>query len=335
MSERQTTILDPLELRYLLLDSLKLYSEDAEFISGNNPYAFRLNRKIIYIFIHNVHSSGKGRPNPDECRIQVNRTENFEEAQSKNNPILFFGYYADINIFTAWNPYYFWKRINQKKVVSLYSRFSIQAKASDKGISVYTDQKNQNVISFKPGYLGLYLENFAKIHLLSEPELVELANLSDHSPETEGETAESVELGNESFSIFHKRLKRSPQFRKDVIKAYDYRCAICGIALDLVEAAHIIPHAEDRGNDDIGNGICLCSLHHKAYDNGLVYIDGQYNIKINREKVKYLEKMRLDGGIASFLSLTDETKMHLPSSHIYYPVSAWLALANNIRGVVE
>ena len=80
MSVRDTIILTPKELRYLLIDSLRLYSDNVAFIDGNNPYRFSINKKTFYVHIKNVHESGENRTNPDECRIQVSKSVNFNEA---------------------------------------------------------------------------------------------------------------------------------------------------------------------------------------------------------------------------------------------------------------
>ena len=58
MSVRDTTILDRKDLRYLLIDSLRLYSDNVAFIDGNNPYRFSINKKTYYVLIKNVHESG-------------------------------------------------------------------------------------------------------------------------------------------------------------------------------------------------------------------------------------------------------------------------------------
>jgi putative restriction endonuclease len=68
--------------------------------------------------------------------------------------------------------------------------------------------------------------------------------------------------------------KRSPEFRKKVLMAYEYRCAVCnfnvrlGDTLIAVEAAHIKWH-QFGGPDYEQNGIALCSLHHKLFDRGV------------------------------------------------------------------
>ena len=70
-----------------------------------------------------------------------------------------------------------------------------------------------------------------------------------------------------------KNRKRNPEFRREVIRAYEHRCAICDYDIRLdnnlmgVEAAHIRWHAYD-GPDEVPNGLALCTLHHKAFDLG-------------------------------------------------------------------
>ena len=88
MSVRDTIILNPKDLRYLLIDSLRLYSDNVVFIDGNNPYRFSINKKTYYVLIKNVHESGDGRTNQDECRIQVAKSRNFNEALVSGNDVI-------------------------------------------------------------------------------------------------------------------------------------------------------------------------------------------------------------------------------------------------------
>ena len=55
---------------------------------------------------------------------------------------------------------------------------------------------------------------------------------------------------------------------------------ICGIQeTKILRAAHIVPVAEG-GSDEVQNGICLCTNHEIAYDNGLLKIkpDGMIEV---------------------------------------------------------
>ena len=45
MIVRDTTILNPTDLKYLLIDSLRSYSDNVSFIDGRNPYRFSINKK--------------------------------------------------------------------------------------------------------------------------------------------------------------------------------------------------------------------------------------------------------------------------------------------------
>ena len=130
MSVRKTIILNHSDLKYLLIDSLRLYSDNVVFIDGNNPYRFSINKKTFYVLIKNVHESGDGRGNQDECRIQVAKTGNFNDALNSRTDVIVLGYFADEKVFTAWNPYLMRDRFNQRQTISLYSRFSVQRQAA-------------------------------------------------------------------------------------------------------------------------------------------------------------------------------------------------------------
>ena len=74
------------------------------------------------------------------------------------------------------------------------------------------------------------------------------------------------------------KVKRSPEFRRRVLRAYESRCCVCGYDIRLgdrpagLEAAHIMWHTVG-GPDDESNGLALCVLHHKVFDLGAFTID--------------------------------------------------------------
>lgn len=111
---------------------------------------------------------------------------------------------------------------------------------------------------------------------LLQQELVEMI-LSTHFPATIHEDIlESIGI---DFNV--KKIKnRDPKFRENVLRAYEYSCAICGFNVRLgsklvgIEAAHIKWH--QAGEPDIEeNGIALCSLHHKLFDMGIFTINNE------------------------------------------------------------
>lgn len=72
--------------------------------------------------------------------------------------------------------------------------------------------------------------------------------------------------------------RRDPSFRERVLRAYEYRCCVCGFDLCVghmpagLEAAHI--HWHHLGGPDVEpNGLALCALHHKLFDLGAFTIE--------------------------------------------------------------
>jgi putative restriction endonuclease len=72
--------------------------------------------------------------------------------------------------------------------------------------------------------------------------------------------------------------RRDPGVRERVLRAYEYRCCVCGFDLRIgsvsvgLEAAHIQWH-HVGGPDVEPNGLALCSLHHKLFDLGAFTIE--------------------------------------------------------------
>lgn len=74
------------------------------------------------------------------------------------------------------------------------------------------------------------------------------------------------------------RRKRDANFRREVLQAYQHRCAVCDFDIRIgakticLEAAHIKWHSAG-GPDSVDNGISLCTLHHKLFDLGAFTLD--------------------------------------------------------------
>ena len=67
-------------------------------------------------------------------------------------------------------------------------------------------------------------------------------------------------------------LVRDARFSRQVITAYNARCAMCGLDAGLVEAAHIYPAAAPGSHDEPWNGIALCPNHHLAFDRHMLAV---------------------------------------------------------------
>lgn len=72
------------------------------------------------------------------------------------------------------------------------------------------------------------------------------------------------------------------RFRARVLPAYSHRCAVCRLKeVRLLDAAHIVGDAHDRGEPVISNGLSLCSIHHRAYDQDLVGVSPDYVVQVS------------------------------------------------------
>jgi putative restriction endonuclease len=72
-------------------------------------------------------------------------------------------------------------------------------------------------------------------------------------------------------------------FRAGVLSSYNYRCSFCDLEQkELLVAGHIIPwSANEDLRADPRNGICLCALHDKAFDRGLLAIAEDFSILVS------------------------------------------------------
>ncbi|SEU43143.1 phosphorothioated DNA-binding restriction endonuclease [Nonomuraea wenchangensis] len=81
-------------------------------------------------------------------------------------------------------------------------------------------------------------------------------------------------------------VRRDPAFRARVLMAYEYCCAFCsyegwldGTVVGL-DAAHVRWWAFD-GPDDVANGLCLCAIHHKLFDKGVLGLTAERTITVS------------------------------------------------------
>lgn len=73
------------------------------------------------------------------------------------------------------------------------------------------------------------------------------------------------------------------RFRGAVLPAYRNRCAICRLREgQLLDAAHIVSDREAEGQPVISNGLSLCSIHHRAFDEDLVGVAPDLRVHVSR-----------------------------------------------------
>jgi len=110
---------------------------------------------------------------------------------------------------------------------------------------------------------------------------------------------------------------RGSLFKREIPKIYNNTCCISGMKIDatinvsMVDACHIIPFSESF-NDTITNGIALCPNLHRAFDRGLIAIDGNYKVIVS-------DSFREDKTSYSIKAFEGK-KIILPYQNDYFPL---------------
>ena len=69
-----------------------------------------------------------------------------------------------------------------------------------------------------------------------------------------------------------------------MLVAYSNLCAICKLKeCRLLDAAHIVGDLELKGEPVVANGLSLCSIHHRAFDQNLVGVSPDCEVHVSRK----------------------------------------------------
>ena len=112
------------------------------------------------------------------------------------------------------------------------------------------------------------------------------------------------------------------QFRRMVLAAYREQCCICRLRhVELLDAAHILPDNDPRGEPVVPNGLGLCKIHHSAYDADLIGVDPDARVHV-RGSVRE----EADGPMLRFgLQEIHGTRLILPRHTLLRPNRDFLA----------
>ena len=121
------------------------------------------------------------------------------------------------------------------------------------------------------------------------------------------ENEEIIPEGKYKESIVKTRVNQS-FFRKMILSSYDSQCCITGLPIkELLVASHIIPWSQNpKTRLNPQNGLCLNSLHDKAFDRGYITISTSYQVVIS-SKIK-----NFDSKIITMITDYQGAKMLLP-----------------------
>lgn len=123
-------------------------------------------------------------------------------------------------------------------------------------------------------------QNWEDLAYQSDVSIAELKGVKHYDLiKSEGEILE----GREKEALVKVRLTQK-FFREMVLSSYRTRCAVCSLPEEsLLIAAHIIPWSINSSlRMNPRNGICMCALHDKAFDKGLITIRDNYKLIVSK-----------------------------------------------------
>jgi putative restriction endonuclease len=99
-------------------------------------------------------------------------------------------------------------------------------------------------------------------------------------------------------------------FRSMILAGYRNECAVCGMPIpSLLVASHIVPWSVERTERmNPRNGICLCTLHDRAFDTGILLIRPDYCVAITLSQRAAIDCVAID----RFLLAYDGKTISLP-----------------------
>jgi len=72
-------------------------------------------------------------------------------------------------------------------------------------------------------------------------------------------------------------------FRRTILSSYESQCCVCEIDLpELLTASHIVSwSANQKSRTDPQNGLCLCAMHDRAFDKGLISVGRKLQLLVS------------------------------------------------------
>lgn len=267
---------------------------------------------------------------PDEYRIQMTSVSTPLQENPHGLTVLM-GYHSDLKMFAGFD----FKKHSIFTAGSPSVQIGISAiySALQNGLSFVTKDNEEIAIGVRPDQFLTYCLNAEALHLYgAESNLTKLLTKAVELQEIPEQAISSLTAKRKLIVENISRYSRDANFRKIVLNAYDNRCAVTRFQLRLVDAAHILPVPSGNSSDHVTNGIALSPTFHRAYDNCLIYLDENYVMRLNPEKVDELKQHKLDGGINEFKSFIDK-KIHLPLDAYQRPRIEYIKMANKHRRI--
>lgn len=206
------------------------------------------------------------------------------------------------------SQYPFW-RLRNDSVWEITNAYQIVTNSS--GDARKSDLLAHRVFGGFRAVIATQLQNDAKLTFAIIHNLLD----THFPPSIHGDILQAVNI-EPTLRVFDTR-RRDSHFRENVLRAYEYKCSICGFDVKLghspigLEASHIKWHAAG-GPNQVVNGLTLCVLHHKLFDRGAFTLSKQWGILVS-------EDAHGSVGFQEWLMRFHGKKINFPQRQSYYP----------------
>jgi putative restriction endonuclease len=277
-----------------------------------------------------THGGGAARP-AGEYRVQITGRFSFEEEAGCTTLIL--GWWDEARVFAAFDPQCHQGDLGSSPSIQI--REDALRKAYENGLGTCRKANNELALALRPDLLACYIQDQTQFHAFGRSRHdLEMLDAVAVSPATVGDDSlTTVTAPRRRIVAEVRRVLRERGFRDRVLAAYLSRCAVCGLQLGLIEAAHILPAAFEGSSEETWNGMAFCANHHKAYDQALITVDRDYHVLVSTTKLEILRQLDLHGGVEEFRRGL-RSLIVLPADPACRPRRQLLELGSRIRGWV-
>lgn len=124
---------------------------------------------------------------------------------------------------------------------------------------------------------------------------------------------DDLPLGKERETIIRARVNQS-FFRSTILSSYNLKCCITGLSIpDFLVASHIVPWTKnEKIRLNPNNGLCLNSIHDKAFDKGFITVTADYKIKVS----EYLNEYKKETAVTDFFLNYENHSIILPDKFL-------------------
>lgn len=119
--------------------------------------------------------------------------------------------------------------------------------------------------------------------------------------------------GKEREAVIKTRVNQN-FFRSTILSSYNLKCCITGLSIpDFLVASHIKPWAKDKKNRiNPRNGLCLNSIHDKAFDKGFITVTPDYKVLISN----FFNEYSNDKAVNDFFFKFNNQEIILPNKFL-------------------